>query len=107
MNFPISDFSPPGGLSPVHIHFKGNQKVDTEVDIQKGEVPTISKGRSTGMVLKNGGVLFHKKQMGPKSDSRLVFVGGSGGMILILVQSYSDLHGCRHRFTGPCGEQVR
>ena len=49
VNFPIFDFSPPGGLSPVHIHFECNQKVDTEVDIQKGNVPMISRARNRGI----------------------------------------------------------
>ena len=49
VNFPIFDFSPPGGLSPVHIHFEGNLKVDTKVDIQKGDVPMISRARNKGI----------------------------------------------------------
>ena len=50
VNFAIFNFVSSWVFFPVRIHFKGNLKVDTEVDIQKGEVPTVSKGRNRGMV---------------------------------------------------------
>ena len=37
------------GCFPGQIHFEANLKVDREVDIRKGEVPTVSRGRSTGI----------------------------------------------------------
>ena len=50
MSFPFFYFPAPGSPSPVHIHLKANLKVDTKVDIQKGEIPMISRGRYRGVI---------------------------------------------------------